>query len=1011
MFKLIKQVLLVFQLLLVTSIAFAQDRTVTGKVTSQQGEGLPGVTVSVKGTNIGTITDVEGVYKLTLAADVKKLTFSFIGFREQTVEVGTQSVIDIKLQEENKQLDEVVVTGLASSVKRSNLANSVASVSAEQLVGTTRPATLDNALSGKIIGANIVQNSGAPGGGISIKLRGISSINGSSEPLYIIDGIIVNNAQFGNGAGGAAFSGASSATNATSQDQTTNRMSDINPADIENIEILKGPSAAAIYGTRANAGVIIITTKRGKAGKTKISFRQDIGAVSAIKLLGSEGWNDAKIEQYGGVYGLGVDEAKAALRAANGQTWDWEKEIYGNTGTISNTGLSISGGTEKTQFMISGGINSETGIQKRTGFGRRTLSANIDHRISKSIGIKSSSSYMNSENQRSFSGNDNNGVSLGYALAYIPNFINLFPNAQGIYPASNAGTNPLQTVDKTVNSEQTNRFMQSLSSDIYFFQNERSSLKLALTGGFDFLLTENEVYMPDDLLSQQAFANKGASRYTKSRNLNAYIQSFLSYNYKVWRLDLTSQVGLVRYITDRDVSAVAGRGLPAGQRNPGLATERTFDQTFSRWQDVGIVGQQDFNFEDKIVATLGIRADKSSLNGDNNKWFLFPRASAAVNITKFEFWKIQQVSQIKLRAAYGETGGVPNFTNTFTSMVSGIIGGRLGLYAPGVNGNAGITPETASELEFGLDLGFLDNRIGVELTYYDKKVFNLINPFTTASSTGVTSISAYPVGDLKNTGIELGINASVVKNTNFTWTTGVNYWFNRSEITRLIIPDAYVGSGFGTFGRNRLTVGSSPTAFYGTPNIPIKDAAGNTVGTTPTKYGDNQPKFQLSWSNNFKIYKNFDVSFLIHTSQGGFNSSLNYVLKDEGGTTGDWSKPSGEVDGAGRPIPMGQTARSFAGISATPSTTANAIQDASYIRLREVAVYYTIPKATLSKVFKNVVENVKIGVSGNNLVTITDYYGYDPEASNFGNQAVGAGIDLLSFPNTKRMFFHLAVEF
>ncbi len=1005
MFKLIKQILFVFQFLLVTTIAFAQDRTIGGKVSSPQGEGIPGVTVSVKGTTIGTITDIDGVYKLTVSADVKKLTYSFVGFRIQEIEIGSQSTIDVKLVEENKQLDEVVITGLASSIKRSNLANSVASISAEQLVGTTRPATLDNALSGKIIGANIVQNSGAPGGGISIKMRGISSINGSSEPLYIIDGIIVNNSQFGNGAGSAAFSAAG-----TNQDQTTNRMSDINPADIENIEILKGPSAAAIYGTRANAGVIIITTKRGKAGKTKVSFGQDFGAASAIKLLGSENWTNEKIDIYGGAYNIGVDDAKAALAAAGGKTWDWEKEIYGNTGVIANTRIAISGGTDKTRFMISAGLNDETGIQKNTGFGRRSLKANIDHKLAKFIDIRSSSTYMNSNNQRGFSGNDNNGVAIGYWLAHIPNFYNLSPNAQGIYPEV-GGVNPLQIVDKAINNESTNRFMQSLSSDIYFFQNEKSSLKLALTGGFDFLLTEGELHMPNDLLAQQGLANKGVSRYTKSRNFNGYMQGFLSYNYKVWRLDLTSQVGLVRLVTDRDVSFVQGEGLPSNQKNPALATVRTFGETFGRWQDVGFVAQQEFNFEDKIVGTLGIRADKSSLNGDNQKLFLFPRASGAVNIHKFDFWKISQVSQFKLRAAYGETGGVPAFGDTFTSMIAANIGGRSGFYSSTLVGNQAVTPETASEMEFGVDLGFLDNRIGIEFSYYDKTVFNLLNPYTLSPGTGVVQYKVYPVGDLKNTGIELGINAAVIKNTNFTWNTGLNYWHNRSEMTKLIIPDAYVGGGFGgNYGQNRLVLGSSPTAWYGTPNIPVKDKDGNVIGNKPTQYGDAQPKFQLTWSNNFKILKNFDFSFLIHTSQGGNNASYNYALKDEGGTTGDWSKPSNEKDAAGNIIPLGQSTRAVFTTSGN-FTAGNAIYDASYIRLREVALYYTIPKATLNKFFKNAIENVKIGVSANNLVTITNYYGYDPEVSNFGNQSVGAGIDFLQYPNTKRMFFHIAVDF
>lgn len=987
----------------------AQDRTITGKIVAKTDGGpVPGVNVVVKGSSKGAVSNADGEYSISIPAAAKALVFSFIGYTTQEIAIPATSVLNVQMAEGVQNLDEVIVSGLATSVKRSNAANSVTRLTADDLIGTTRPVTIDGAMSGKVVGANIVQNSGAPGGGISVKLRGISSINGSSEPLYVVDGVFVNNSQFATGAGAGAFSGAG-----TNQDQAPNRLTDINPADVESIEVLKGPSAAAIYGTRANAGVIIITTKKGKAGKTKVSFGQDFGFSSAIKLLGAEGWSLDPIGPQGQnkfdyVFGNGnpgsgstteIDLWKKAT--AEGKIYDYEKYVYGNTGHISNTRLSVSGGNDKTKFYVAAGVNDETGIQKKTGYQRKTLRLSVDHKLAKWIDFSFGSNYMLTGAQRSFSGNDNRGVSVGYVLAYIPNYAQLFP-VNGVYPDSRyTGDNPLAVADRTINDEETNRFIQSFTSNIYFLQKPNSTLKLALSGGVDYVNTEAEIYFPEDLQSQRTRATPGASRFSKSRSFNTNFQGFLIYNWKLGgKIDLTSQVGTVRLTTDNDISWIQGEGMLPKQINPNNGSVRTFGESFQRWQDVGLVAQQELNYEDKIIGTVGIRFDKSSLNGDNKKWYGFPRASLALNVAKFDFWSFEQISQLKLRGAFGRTGGVPAFGNIFTSLSTTIIDGQLGAVSPTSIGNPTIEPETAQEVEWGADLGLFKNRITVEATYYDKKVFNLLNPYTLSSGTGVTQFNAYPVGDLQNRGVELALGITPVQASNFSWTTQLQYWTNRSKITRLEIPNTTVGSGFSIYGRNQLRLGESPTRWYGSPNV--VDASGVAQAT---RYEDAQPKFQMSFSNQFKLFHDFDFSFLLHTSQGNYNSNLTIKQKDTGGTTADWSKVENLYENVG--LPNGR-----ARLPTNPNVTAREfIQDASYVRLREVALYYTVPKGFLSSVFGNVVSNVRVGSSAQNLLTFTKYKGYDPEVSNFGNQSVGAGVDNAAFPNSKRIFFHLAVDF
>lgn len=979
--------------ILLFPIAVLSQVNISGKVMDQQGRPLPGATITIQSGKAGTQSDVEGNFTISVPSSNTKLVISSVGFTPLTI-TAADVVKGIRLSEDDSKLTEVVVTGLATNVKRSNLANSVATISAKQLTGSTRPQTLDGAMQGKIAGAQITANSGAPGGGFSVRLRGVSSINLSSEPLYIIDGVYANNAQNTTGAGTGPFSGATGQTAGT-QDQAPNRLADLNPADIENIEILKGPSAAAIYGTRANAGVVIITTKRGKAGRTSIGVSQDVGAATALNLIGMHKtiWDKQFTVGTDKASGADYTALKAAVNPTN-QTWDYEKIIYGNTGIISNTGLRLSGGTEKFRYYAGASRWNETGIQKRTGYNRNSVRLNLDLKPTAWWDIGLSANYINSNSDRSFSGNDNNGVSLGYTLAYVPNWLPQLP-VNGVYPENKyTGQNPLEIVDKGVNNEKVNRYIVSFNNTFYLLRKESHSLKFALQGGVDIVNQENFVHMKEELQYQQQRANPGAVRNTFTRSQNLNLQAFLVDNFKLKKFGLTTSIGAVRLEVDNKVLWFQGEGVPRGTTNTNNAAVQLSNLDLSSWQDVGLVAQEEVNWDDKIIATGAIRLDKSSLNGDANKYYTFPKAALAVNLSNFEFWNIRAINFFKLRAAYGQTGNPAAFGSKFTSIAPFAIDGFTGFSTPTVVGNPVIRPEISEEIEAGIDFGLFDSRITGEFTYYNRKVKDFIDVFNLSSGTGVTSYRAFNVGDIENKGIEIGLGIKPVQNRNIKWTTNINWWQNRSKITRLDIPEkATAATGFGAFGTQRLRLGNSPSQWYGTPN----------VNGLPTAYEDAQPKWQLSWSNNIVFLSNFEFSFLLHHSHKNFNSSLNGELTDEGGTSPDWSvlNKNGEPLGSVRIL----------GAGTPPTTTRQFIQDATFTKLREVSLYYTVPKGVYSSGFLRNVEQIKVGVSANNLIVWTNYYGYDPEAANFGNRPTLATVDLLSFPSVKRIYFHLNINF
>ncbi|MBC8151534.1 MAG: SusC/RagA family TonB-linked outer membrane protein [Bacteroidetes bacterium] len=1041
-----------------TGSAWAQTRTLTGKVTDGSGTPLPGVTVLIKGTTQGSTSDASGDYRISVA-DNARVGFSAIGFLTQDVAVGNRTTLNITLQEDTRQLEEVVVSGLATSVKRSNLANAVTVLSAKDLTGSTTPVTADGAIQGKLAGANIQANGSVPGGGFNVQLRGVSTLGSSaSQPLYIIDGVYIDNGQYSNGRSDANKAGAGSST--ASQDNNGNRLADLNPDDIENIEVLKGSSAAAIYGTRANAGVIIITTKRGKGGRTNVSFGQDLGFSKAYSYYGGADWTPEKLTDYfsstenadgtpnqAGIAQLQAEIAQLQAAKQNGTYTDWERVVYGETGSIRNTRLSVTGGNEKTKFYVNGSASDETGIIKNTGFQRYSLRANIDHKLNDWIDFGITSNYVNSNNDRGWTGNDNSNVNYGYSLPYTRPYTNLYPDANGVYPnnASSVGENPLAIRDRGVNNQKVNRFIQGFNANFRVLNNAKASLTFKINGGLDYQSGFAFIWLPTDLQSQQAEANPGFSQDTRTEvfNSNVQVAGVFSYAAMNGKLNLTTSAGAVRLRRDFRYNFTRGRNLPVGVSNPSRGGVQQLGTEYQRNSDVGLFIQQEANYDDKLIGSLGVRLDKSTLNGDNfNKFYAFPKASLAVNLTRFGTWASTSViSQLKPRIAYGSTAGLPNWGTPYSQLDITGVGGQSGIQPLTTLGNPQIRPERATELEYGIDFGLFGNRITGEFTLYNKKVLDLIQPLNFAPTTGVVSTNIN-AADLVNRGLEFTLGADVVRSDKVTWFVQPIFWFNRSEVTRLDIPERLTG-GFGaTFGQWRVKQGNSPTQIVGQPRtLPATDP---DFASSWTVYGDQQPKYEFSLNQRVTFLKNFEFSALFHYRHKFTVVSLQRVLWDEGGNTSDWNStslglPAGgtgrTINGAivtatGEPNTSGSVApngiarqnvngREFTGTSANGTYVLGRFVSNegynpdvySFLKLREASLYYRIPKTTLQSAFRNVVQGVRIGVSGTNLLRFTDYNaGYDPENSNFGSLALGSGVDIGSAPLARRVMFHIAID-
>ena len=960
-------------ILLVAGMGFAHSQTLSGKITdSETGEPLPGAQVFVKGTFVGTTTDVNGAYSLDVDGSVT-VVIAYIGYKTQEVATSGGSG-DFAMEQDVLRQDEVVVTGLVSTVKRRNAANAVASVSGDDLVNAPTQ-TLDQALSGQFAGVNIRRNTGAPGGGVNVNLRGQSTLTGSTQPLYVIDGVIVNNDA--NQSGIDVVTAATGAGSSRPQGQPTNRIGDINPNDIESIEVLKGASAAAIYGAKASNGVVIIKTKRGRGGKTKFNFSTKTGQSSLLRKMGHrvfETYAEAE-EQYGAdVASLGNNSSGSWA----GNDFDYEEILYGETGQLTEHTLSAVGGDESTQFYLGGQYMDEGGIIKNTGYKKLSGRLNVDHRLSEKAKVSVSTNLIRSEADRGVTGNDNTNMTYGFSIGFTPSFIDIRDtDGDGVYPINPTNpSNPLETAEYFVNNEVTHRALASMTFDYNLYRASNMDLGFLAVAGADFYNQENEVFIPPFLQIESSKDEAGQSVMTTTDNLNTNLSLNLVHKMKMSGMNFNTTAGLQYETYDWNSVFVHATGMIPTQTNVDKASSQSVYHDRKKRQDRGQFFQEEVTVGDNLYVAFSMRGDVSSTMGDTETKEWYPKAAASYQLGEFAVF-----DNLKLRGAFGQTGNMPQSKAKYTTMSSSNIGGINGLVASSTRGNASIKPERTTEMEFGMDFSLMNGLASVEATMYQQDIEDLILLVDLPPSSGA-SYAWENGGEMTTNGMEfaLGLNpTALVSVGGLDWNFHMTYYTNESEVTKLTV-DPYNFGGFATFlGTYRIEEGYSPTAIVGSE---MTDGKHDVLG-------DENPDYRISFRNSFS-FGPVSLSFLIDRKEGGSAINLANLIYDLGGTTADF-----EENGGDRLANLG-------------AVTAPYIESTSYTALRDLSMTYTLP-SSMTEGFG--VSYLQVGLSARNWWMTSEYTGLSPEVSQFGNEAVGGSVDTNPFPLSKSMYVTLSMGF
>ncbi len=987
-----------------------QLKPVSGQVTDEDGQALPGVNVAVKGTTIGTITDLEGKYKLNNVPENSILIFSFVGMTTQELPTNGQEQINVVLSGEAIGLKEIVVIGYGT-VRKGDLTGSVSSINASDF--EAQPVIrMEDALKGRASGIEVLKPNGAPGSGMKIRIRGANSINGQNDPLYVVDGYV----------------GADIVS--------------LNPDDIESISILKDASSTAIYGNRGANGVVIITTKVGKIGDSKINFDAFYSMDNISKtyeLLNGAQYMDIVNQRN---IALGVDPQFTsseieAVRASGGT--DWQKEIF-RTGGTQNYQLSFRGGAEKTQYYLSGTVADQEGIILNSNYKRYGLRSNINSKLSDKFNLAFTmySTYEQARNNYNQNGRNNPA---GTALIYPPN-IPVWDEATNNYtvspPYGPIAGNPVFGAMKTIYDSK--RF--STLSNLRLNYHVTKYITLSVSGGANGYFYDNPylktAYPGTPIGNTEAGHDNGNGWVLQNTNSINFNRLFAEKH----RVDLTA-VYEQQMSTARTNGAWA-TGFPTialGYDNLSLGSTRQVNSGYQNWALQSFLGRLNYTFNDKYLLTGTFRADGSSKFNGKNKYGYFPSAAFAWKLSDESFIQSMNVfSDLKLRTSYGLTGSQainPYKTLSLLALgrfysYNGTTSQSIGI-GPGVAANPNLKWETTAQTDIGVDFGVLNGRLSGTIDYYYKKTTDLLMDVSIPLYNGGGSLTQN-VGSLENKGFEFLLSGVILEGSDFRLNTNFNLTLNRNKILDLgeneeIFTDGgysgasyaappfilKVGEPLGQF-RGLVSQGlwksneAAQAAEYGKVPGDSKylDIDGNKSygGEDMVNIGSAQPDFIWGWNTNFG-YKNFDLTVNVNGVHGNEVWNQTRWLMISMGA--DIKNPTSiEILNRWTPTHENTDVPGFSSSNTTYAQSSQFVEDGSFIRLSNITLGYSFPQSILH----NVIEEARIYVSAQNLFIITKYSGLDPQLTSTPIWSdIAQGIDNGTYPATRTITFGLKVGF
>jgi TonB-linked SusC/RagA family outer membrane protein len=971
------------------------DRTVTGTVISaEDNQGLPGVNVILKGSSLGTVTDVNGNFSLSIPEENAVLVFSSVGFLEQEVVVGNLSVLNITMALDVKALDEIVVIGYGS-VKKSDITGAVSIVN-NDVMEAVPVFNMEQALKVGAAGVRVTQNSGAPGGRIEVRIRGSNSMVGDNQPLYVVDGFPI-----------------------------TGDISFLNPADIESVNILKDASATAIYGSRGANGVVIITSKRGKTGQTgRIDFDANYGIQETINrydLL------DAK--EYATIANEWLKNGNQApffnVDEVQNPGTDWQDVIF-RSAPIQNYTLTFSGSSDKTNYSFSGNYFDQEGILINSGTQRGSLRINLDHEVNKWLKMGVNLQLSRRQIQRVTVDNGNRGNSMLSAAASAPPTLPVYDEnglPTQIEQAYNFGSadmrNPLTWAARK-NQTQTNSVLANTTFDIIFSPN----LIFKTLIGLQYDDGLNEQYVPiiydndrgsasENNSYSNSFLNENTLTYSKTFNdvHNFSVLGGFTYQTNMDRFSSISVSGFSNNITENyDLSAAENIGNP----NSG----------YSEWTLASFLARANYSFKGKYMITGSIRADGSSRFGADHKWGYFPSGAVAWNVGDENFMDgINFISGLKLRTSYGLTGNTglsPYQSLNRLSSVKFIYGNHADVigFVPSGIANSDLRWETTAQIDIGMDLELLDSRLRFTFDYYQKDTKDLLASVPLPPSVGFGS-SLQNLGEIRNKGFEISLDADILVNE-FKWDISTQISLNNNEVVKTAGDSDIFGAEQAAVWptSNIARVGEPFGAFFGLLEdgldengfIKYKDLSGpegvpdgivNTLDRVIL--GSYYPDVFYGLTSNFS-YKNFEFNVIIEGVNGVeiFNATDGTHLNSFQRGNNQFNDIMGNYWTAENPDPNAKYPKIS---SATQVTVSDRfIEDGSYLRFRSLRLAYNVPVRDLGW---NFISRMQVYISGNNLFTFTKYTGLDPEVSTRGNDSQNVqdrlriGHDQSSYPNAK----------